>query len=93
MRLAAIELLDKLHMSYGLRMLEQFVEDDVFTILLRMYDLYPFNDVALRCVTNIIAHALDNKLASEIHQKSKVKSRPSRLLDLEPINQSETETT
>ena len=65
MRLSEIELLDKLQLCYGLRMLEVFREADLFSMLLKMYALYPYNDIALRYVTNIISFALDHKLAKE----------------------------
>jgi hypothetical protein len=63
MRLAALELLDKLQLCYGLRMHEIFKEADLFTSLLKMYALYPYNDIALRYVTSIFMFALDPKIA------------------------------
>ena len=63
MRLAALELIEKLQTCYGLRMLEVFKEADLFSSLLKMYALYPYNDIALRYVTNVISFALDPKLA------------------------------
>ena len=63
MRLAALELLDKLQLCYGLRILEVFKEVDLFTSLLKMYALYPYNDIALRHVTSIFMYALDPKIA------------------------------
>ena len=62
-RLAALELIEKLQTCYGLRMLEVFKEADLFSSLLKMYGLYPYNDIALRYVTNVISFALDPKLA------------------------------
>lgn len=101
MRLSAIELLDKLQQSYGIRMLDVFKETgSLFPSLLEMYARYPYNDIALRQVTNIIAHALDSELAktmkkSPIHQVSRERpgmlQRTSRELDLEPIKSLEDE--
>jgi len=85
MRLAALELLDKLQLCYGIRMLEVMKEVDLFPSLLKMYVQYPYNDVALRYVTNLILHSLDHKAAKELDKKSAPPQRPSRMLDLEPI--------
>lgn len=63
MRLAALELLYKLQLCYGVRMLEVIKEADLFPSLLKMYELYPYNDVALRHVTMILLFALDTDLA------------------------------
>ena len=83
MRLSVLELLDKLQSCYGLRMLELFKEADLFNALIKMYAMFPYNDIALRHVTNIIAHALDSKLAKDLFAPPK---RPSRILDLEPVD-------
>ena len=69
MRLAALELIDKLQSCYGLRMLEVFRDADLFSSLLKMYALYPFNDIALRHVTNVISHAIDTELAKAMGTK------------------------
>lgn len=69
MRLAALELLDKLQKSYGLRMLCVYKEADLFTTLLKLYSLYPFNDVAHSLVTSILAHALNRELALAAEKK------------------------
>ena len=66
MRLAALELVEKLQTSYGLRMLEVFKDADLFSSLIKMYAFYPYNDMALRLVTNIISSALDDKLAKSM---------------------------
>ena len=50
-------------------MLEVFREADLFTVLLKMYALYPYNDIGLRYVTSIISYALDHTLAKEITKK------------------------
>ena len=63
MRLAALELIDKLNSCYGLAMLEVFQEADLFTTLLKLYALHPYNDIAHRYVTNVLAFALDHSLA------------------------------
>ena len=87
MRLTALELLDKLQLCYGLRMLEVLKEADLFMSLLKMYALYPFNDIALRHVTSILTYSLDHKIAKELAEKVIVlkQTRPSRPLDLEEI--------
>ena len=66
-------------------MLEVLKEADLFPYLLKMYELYPYNDVALRYVTNIILFALDHKTAKELEKKYAPPKRPSRMLELEPI--------
>ena len=86
MRLSALELLAKLQQCYGLRMLEVIKEADLVPSLLKMYSLYPYNDVALRYVTNILLAALDQNIAKELEQKAAPPKRPSRILDLEPID-------
>lgn len=86
MRLSAIELLDKLQLSYGIRMLDVIKEADLFPSLLQMYALYPYNDIALRHVTNLISFALDPALAKTLSERSAPPKRPSRILDLEPIS-------
>ena len=92
MRLAALELLDMLQMHYGIRMLDIYREADLYTSLMKFYALYPYNDIALRYVTSILAHALDIELAKNILNTQVAKSekqllgRPSRgILDLERI--------
>jgi len=94
MRLAALELLDKLHLCYSIRMLDVFREADLYTSILKFYALYPFNDIALRLVTNILAYAIDESLVKTLlsqktTQAPAPRGRPSRILDLEPINQDE----
>ena len=86
MRLSAIELLDKLQLSYGIRMLDVIKEADLFASLLQMYALYPYNDIALKHVTNLISFALDPALAKTLSERSAPPKRPSRILDLEPIS-------
>lgn len=44
-------------------MLEVLKDSDVYTSLMKMYALYPFNDMAQRYVTSIISYSLDHKLA------------------------------
>ena len=63
MRLSALELLNKLQLCYGIRMLEVIKETDLFSSLLKMYAMYPYNDIALRYVTSVISYALDPALA------------------------------
>ena len=87
MRLAALQLLDKLQACYGLRMLEIFKEADLYNSLLRMYPLYPYNDMAMLHITSIIANAIDPKLVSEVKLQFKVPKKPNRFLELERIDQ------
>ena len=74
-------------------MLEVFKEADLFSSLIKMYAFYPYNDMALRLVSNILSSALDDKLAKSIAQKSAPPKRPSRILDLEPIRSPEPDST
>jgi len=69
MRLAALELLDKLQLCYGLRMLEVFKEADMFTSLLMIYDFYPYSDLAHRHVTSIISYSIDSSEAKAMLEK------------------------
>ena len=62
-KLAALELLDKLHKCYGVRMLEAFKEADLYSTLLEYFEAFPYNDIALKLITNIIAYTLDAKAA------------------------------
>mgnify|MGYP000616112439 CR=1 FL=1 len=90
MRLSALELLDKLQLCYGIRMLDVFKEaadSDLYSSLIRMYARYPYNDIALRHVTSIIAYSMDHDLAKQMSERQdKPKQRASKLLDLEPLN-------
>ena len=67
MRLSALELVDKLQLSYGLRMREVFREADLFSSLLQMYALYPYNDMGLRHVTSIISYSMDPEMACKLN--------------------------
>ena len=62
-KLYALELLDKLHKCYGIRILEAFREADLYSTLLEYYEVFPYNDIALKLITNIFAHTLDHKAA------------------------------
>lgn len=62
-KLSALELLDKLHKCYGVRMLEAFKEADLYSTLLEYYEVFPYNDIVLSIITNIIAYTLDWKAA------------------------------
>ena len=86
MRLSALELLDKLQMCYGIRILDVIKEAELLPELLKMYAVYPYNDIALRHVNSIISYALDTTLAKAITEKLAPPKRPSTMLDLEPIN-------
>ena len=92
MRLAALELLEALHKYYGVRMLDVYREADIYTSLMKFYALYPYNDIALRYVTSILAHALDIELAKtmlkpQVTKPEKIFGRPSRgILDLERVS-------
>lgn len=72
-------------------MLEVFKEADLFSKLLSMYALFPYNDMALRYVTSILSFALDHKLAKEMCEKQRPAKRQSRFIDLEPIKPAESE--
>ncbi len=89
MKLAALELIDKLQNCYGLRMLEVFRDADIFSSLLKMYALYPFNDIALRHVTNVISYALDPELAKAMGTKHIAPKSQMRILELKMGMQSE----
>ena len=69
MRLSALELIDKLQLNYGIRMLEVIKETDLFPSFLKMYALYPYNDIALKHVTNLISYALDPALAKTLNER------------------------
>ena len=62
-KLSALELLEKLHKCYGIRMLEAFREADLYSTLLEYYEVFPYNDIALKLISNIFAHTLDYKSA------------------------------
>lgn len=65
-RLAELELLDKLQACYGIRILETYKETELITALVKLYALFPFNDMAMRYVTGILANTLDTGLAKAI---------------------------
>ena len=44
-------------------MLEIFKEADLFVTLLKYYEAFPYNDIALKLITDIIAYTLDHKAA------------------------------
>ena len=67
-------------------MLDVIKETDLFPSLLKMYSLYPYNDIALKHVTNVISFALDPSLAKTLHEKSAPPKRTPKILDLEPIS-------
>jgi len=50
-------------------MLEVFRDADLFSSLIKMYAFYPYNDMALRLVTSVLASALDDKLAKAMTAK------------------------
>ena len=62
-KLSALELLDKVHKCYSVRMLEAFREADLYSTLLEYYEVFPYNDIALKLISNIFAHTLDHKTA------------------------------
>ena len=65
MRLASIELIEKAMRFFGIRMLKTFEDADLFSTLIKFYGIVPFNDIALKAVTNVISHAIDYDLAAE----------------------------
>ena len=100
MRLAALELLDMLHTFYGLRMLDVYREADLYNALIKFYALYPYNDIALRYVTSILANALDVDFAKSILKTKQAASRPENtvfgrpsrgILDLERVTTNDKE--
>ena len=71
MRLFSLALIDKAVRCLGLKLLIALEENggDLFQTLLRLYGLYPFNDMALSYVTSILAHALDYDIADELEKE------------------------
>ena len=65
MRLASIELIEKAMTYFGIKMLKTFEDADLFSTLIKFYGLFPFNDMVLKAVTNVISHAIDYDLANE----------------------------
>lgn len=59
-KLTALELLNKLLKCYGIKMLETFKEADLYSTLLNYYEVFPFNDIALKLVTNIFARSINH---------------------------------
>ena len=90
-RLSALELLDKLQLSYGLRMLEKFKDEDLYSTLMKMFALYPFNDIAHRYIVNIISFALDKKIGKKFFDAGAPPKRVNKFLDLELINPADKE--
>ena len=58
---------------------------------MKMYALYPYNDMALRYVTNIISYSLDNTIAKELIEAKGQPKRISRIITMN--SNSETATT
>jgi len=58
---------------------------------MKMYALYPYNDMALRYVTNIISYSLDNTIAKELIEAKGQPNRISRIITMN--SNSETATT
>ena len=58
-KLTALELLNKLLKCYGVKMLEIYKEADLYSTLLNYYEVFPYNDIALKLVTNIIARSIN----------------------------------
>ena len=50
-------------------MLDIIKEANLFPSLLKMYALFPYNDIALKHVTNIISFALDPVLAKTLDER------------------------
>ena len=50
-------------------MLETFKQADLFSTLLEYYEVFPYNDIALKIITNIIAHTLDSKSAKAVEKE------------------------
>ena len=62
-KLTALELLNKLLKCYGVKMLEIYKEADLYSTLLNYYEVFPYNDIALKLVTNIIARSINQQAA------------------------------
>ena len=62
-KLTALELLNKLLKCYGVKMLEIYKEADLYSTLLNYYEVFPYNDIALKLVTNILARSINQQAA------------------------------
>ena len=51
-------------------MLEIFKEVDLFVTMLEYYAAFPYNDIALKLVTNIFAFTLDDKAAKAAEKEA-----------------------
>ena len=58
----------------------------MFSTLLKMFALYPFNDIAHRYITNIISFALSEKIGKKFFDAGQPPKRVNKFLDLELIN-------
>jgi len=74
-------------------MLDVIKEADLFQSLLKIYELFPYNDIVLRHVTSIIAYALEPTLAAKTLNKPATNRELNnhRILNLEPINNAATQ--
>ena len=68
-KLTALELLNKLLKCYGVKMLETFKEADLYSTLLNYYEVFPYNDIALKLVTNIFARSINHQAAKLAEQQ------------------------
>jgi len=59
LRLQTAELLRRALICLGPRMLSVYMEADLFSVLLKLYALYPFSDMVLSMITSVLAHGLD----------------------------------
>ena len=44
-------------------MLETYKEADLYSTILNYYEFFPYNDIALKIVTNIFARSINNTAA------------------------------
>ena len=63
MRLVSIELLEKAMHFFGIKMLKVYEDAELYSTLIKFFGIFPFNDIALKTVSNILAHALDQEEA------------------------------
>ena len=50
-------------------MLEIYKEADLYSTLLNYYEVFPYNDIALKLVTNILARSINQQAAKAAEQE------------------------
>ena len=63
MRLASIELTEKAVRCFGVKMLKAFTDTDLYQSLIKLYGIFPFNDIVMSLITSILSRAIDFTLA------------------------------